>query len=455
MLRTRLVAGVTSGVVLSAVFATALTVVCFAEAFFPPWRVDPALPAPVTLHMPRTAVRIHDQDDGEIRLASVSSSVARGHMVDDPTLASLVRAYEDGRRPPRVTHLLAQWIVYFVLVMLATTYLRRFSAKAGALLHTQVAMLALTIGFLVLAKGLLLFTALPVYIFPVALVPLWASLYVDRRTGAIMSLLMSLFMSSLVAYDPIASVVYVFSSGAAALSVRPRRPSIFLVVSGVLSGVVGAGVYVSSKEIFDGFDLDDEFSMSGSRVRLQRWQQASWLASPPSSCSRSRTLVRHRVARPTLAPHRPRAAAAEKMAREAPGRGSTRARWRTWRKPPPPRSAPTRCSRASAPTITTSARPVRPSTSSRTSSRGELSPHEDLDPDVSADAIMAHVVEGVRILREGDIPEPVVEFSYTHHGTASSSTSGTSAWPKGIRRASARTSSAIRACGRARRRRPS
>ena len=49
---------------------------------------------------------------------------------------------------------------------------------------------------------------------------------------------------------------------------------------------------------------------------------------------------------------------------------------------------------------------------------GEQSPHTDLAPDVSADAIMAHVVEGVRILRRGGIPEPVVEFAYTHHGTS-------------------------------------
>src|SRR5690349_14085043 len=43
--------------------------------------------------------------------------------------------------------------------------------------------------------------------------------------------------------------------------------------------------------------------------------------------------------------------------------------------------------------------------------------HEALEPDVSADAIMAHVVMGTKILREGNIPEPVVEFAYTHHGT--------------------------------------
>jgi hypothetical protein len=48
---------------------------------------------------------------------------------------------------------------------------------------------------------------------------------------------------------------------------------------------------------------------------------------------------------------------------------------------------------------------------------GERTPHEDLEPEVSADAIMAHVVMGTKILRQGGIPEPVVEFAYTHHGT--------------------------------------
>ena len=38
-------------------------------------------------------------------------------------------------------------------------------------------------------------------------------------------------------------------------------------------------------------------------------------------------------------------------------------------------------------------------------------------PTSRADAIMAHVVSGTKILREGGIPEPVVEFAYTHHGT--------------------------------------
>ena len=108
----------------------------------------------------------------------------------------------------------------------------------------------------------------------------------------------------------------------------------------------------------------------------------------------------------------------QKMAREAPGSWEHSRAMANLAEAAAARSAPTRCSRASAPTITTSARPVRPSTSSRTSTPGERIPHEELEPDVSADAIMAHVVEGVRILREGGIPEPVVEFAYTHHGTS-------------------------------------
>jgi len=48
---------------------------------------------------------------------------------------------------------------------------------------------------------------------------------------------------------------------------------------------------------------------------------------------------------------------------------------------------------------------------------GEASPHEELSPQESARHIVHHVVGGVKVLREGGIPEAVVEFSYTHHGS--------------------------------------
>lgn len=48
---------------------------------------------------------------------------------------------------------------------------------------------------------------------------------------------------------------------------------------------------------------------------------------------------------------------------------------------------------------------------------GEKSAHEGLTPRESARKIVRHVADGVTILRSGKIPEAVVEFAYTHHGT--------------------------------------
>ena len=421
MLRTRLVAGVTSGVVLSAVFATALTVVAFSEAFVEPWRVEPGVSAPVTLRLPRTTLRAFDRETGASRLIAARSVVKRGEVVTDPTLAGLVRAYEKGRRPPRTTHVAAQWAVYFVLSVVAAAYMRRISAKNGALLRTQVAQFALAFAFLLVVKILLLVTTLPALLFPVAMVPLWASLYVDRRTGSMWSILLSLFTSSLIVYDPIISVVYLISSVVAALSFKmaTRKRNAFLIASGCLSGFVGALVYVATKEIFDGFDVEREIEAgwhsgpiaalaSGVLSGVGAFVLQPIAAKLVGAVSRAQMILLTDLEQPLL----------KKMAAQAPGS------WEHSR-------AMANLAEASAAAIGADALLTRVGAYYHdlgktcqakyfieNLTRGERSPHEDLEPDVSADAIMAHVVEGTRILREGRVPEAVVEFSYTHHGTS-------------------------------------
>ncbi len=421
MLRTRLVAGVTSGVVLSAVFATALTVVAFSEALVEPWRVEPGHPAPITLRLPRTTLRAYDRETGASRLIAAVSTVSKGDVVTDPTVAGLVKAYEKGRRPPRATHVAAQWAVYFVLSVVATAYMRRISAKNGALLRTQVALFALTFAFLLATKIILLTTSLPALMFPVALVPLWASLYVDRRTGSMWAVLTSLFTSSLIVYDPIVSVVYLISSCVAALSFKmaTRKRNVFLILSGLLSGVVGACVYIATKEIFDGFDVQRELDSpwrSGPIAALASGLLSgvgAFVLQPAASrvigaVSRAQLILLTDLEQPLL----------KKMAAQAPGS------WEHSR-------AMANLAEASAAAIGADALLTRVGAYYHdlgktcqakyfieNLTRGERSPHEDLEPDVSADAIMAHVVEGTRILREGRVPEAVVEFSYTHHGTS-------------------------------------
>ncbi len=48
---------------------------------------------------------------------------------------------------------------------------------------------------------------------------------------------------------------------------------------------------------------------------------------------------------------------------------------------------------------------------------GEVSPHEDLSPEESAKIIIAHVIKGVEKAKEFKLPETVIDFIRTHHGT--------------------------------------
>ncbi len=417
MLRTRLIAGPISGFVLSAVFATVLTFANFGETFFEPWRVDPTQPAPISLRLPRTTLRTADSSGQQF--ATVTHTVPRGEVVTDKNLATLVRSYERGRRPPRLTHLAASFLVHFLVLLMMTTYLRKGTARQGTLLRTQVGLVTLALLFLVGNKALLLFTNVSAHMVPIALVPLWASFYLDRRTGMLMSAVMALISASLVSYDPIVCATYFTSCAAGSMYLKERKRTFALIAAGLLAGLSGCAVYIAAKEIFDGFSLQaalgDRWN-SGPPAALISGLAAGVLAlllQPLVSrllgvLSRGQLLNLTDLDQPLL----------KKMAAEAPGS------WEHSR-------AMANLAEAAAASIHADALLTRTGAYYHDLGKtcqakyyvenlaaGEVSPHEELDPDVSADAIMAHVIEGVRILREGGIPEPVVEFVYTHHGTS-------------------------------------
>lgn len=418
MLRTRLIAGATSGFVLSTVFATVLTLANFGETFFEPWRVDPTQPAPISLRLPRTTLRTVDRESGA-QSATVSHLVKRGEVVHDPTVAALVRSHERERRPPRLSHLAASWLVDFLVIMMMTAYLRRGSARQGTLLRTQVGLVALALLFLIGNKAFLLFTSLSTQFVPVALVPLWGALYLDRRTGMLMSGVLTLLSASLVSYDPIVTATYLTTCAAGSAFLKERKHSARLIAAGLLGGLAGATVFIAAKELFDGFDLQEVLAAgwnAGPVAAIGSGAVAgvvAFLLQPAVSrllgvLTRGQLLNLTDLDQPLL----------KKMAAEAPGS------WQHSR-------AMANLAEAAAASIHADALLTRTGAYyhdlGKTSQAkyyvenlapGERSPHEELEPDVSADAIMAHVIEGVRILREGGIPEPVIEFVYTHHGTS-------------------------------------
>lgn len=419
MLRTRLIAGPRAGLVLSAVTATLLTIISVGETFFEPLRVTPDAPSPITLRLPPVAMRTADADERH-RLVRVAPSIPRGTRITDPTIAEYATLYEDARRPVRLGALLGGWFVYFLIGIMMTTYLRRFSLSYGTLLRTQVGLLALTTGFFAAAKLTLLLTSTSAFALPVAALSLWVALFLDRRTAFMVAMAASFLCASLVHYKYACVLAYLAGGFTITLALRARRRASDILMAGAAAGVASATLVVASALLAgggivlqgaaEGTFLNDAASgvASGLLAALLATFLQGSVGRLLGSVSRGRLLDLTDLTQPLL----------QKMAREAPGS------WEHAR-------AMANLAEAAASSIGADAlltrvgayyhdlgKTCQPKYFIENLDPGEVSPHEGLDPDVSADAIMAHVVGGVAILREGGIPEPVVEFAYTHHGTS-------------------------------------
>jgi putative nucleotidyltransferase with HDIG domain len=234
-----------------------------------------------------------------------------------------------------------------------------------------------------------------------------------------MSAVITLQAASFVTYDPIVCATYFASCAVAAVALRGRTHGPSTLVAGALGGVSAAAVYVAAKETLDGFDLVAELAprplppmaciaLAGVASGVLAMLLRPLVARVLGVLSRGQLMNLADVDQPLL----------RKMATEAPGS------WEHSR-------AMANLAEAAAAAIHADALLTRVGAYYHDLGKtcqhkyyvenlapGESTPHEQLDPDVSADAIMAHVIEGVRILREGSIPEPVIEFAYTHHGTS-------------------------------------
>lgn len=420
MLRTRIIASTAAVVVVSAVFATVMTFVNRGETFVAPLRVEPGQPAPVSLRIPWTRVVRFDAEDRPDEVRPRAAIIGPGERVVDPELATLVEAYEQSRRPPKAADLFGLWFVYFLIALMLTTYLRGLSPGRGALLRTQLGLMALTAALLTVAKIFLLLTPYPAHVLPVAAMSLWAAIYLDRRTALIVGLAIAFLTASLVGFRLATAAVYLATSIAAVLALGERHRSVRLLQCGVAAAVAAGGVYVAGRVIFDGsFDFYAEIAnpwqsamlasiLGGLISGVVAWALSGVAVVVLGSVSRTRLVELSDLDQPLL----------KKMAKEAPGS------WEHSR-------AMANLAEAAANAIGADALLTRVGAYYHDLGKscqakyfvenlqpGEPTPHRHIPPDLSADAIMAHVVEGVNILRDGGIPEPVVEFSYTHHGTS-------------------------------------
>jgi putative nucleotidyltransferase with HDIG domain len=322
----------------------------------------------------------------------------------------------DGAKPARMA---AVFGVFFTLFFLAATYLRRFGNARTRLLRMQLGLFTAMTGLVVVAKALLLFTALPEMWIPLATVPMWVALSFDRRTAFVVNVMLAFMAASLLLFDLPLLTVFITRGLASSIFFRNKKHPWQMVPAGLGGGVVACGLYAAIRTIFEGSysALDDVMEPLASPmlacvgggglagllgVMLKR--PAERLL---GGVSRDRLIELTDLDQPLL----------QKMANEAPGS------WEHAR-------AMANLAEAAAAAINADSlltrvgayyhdlgKTVQPKYFVENLLPGERSPHDDLDPDVSADAIMAHVVQGAKILRDGGVPEPVVEFAYTHHGT--------------------------------------
>ncbi|MBT8470036.1 MAG: hypothetical protein KJN97_14925, partial [Deltaproteobacteria bacterium] len=238
MLRTRLIAGRISGLILSAVFASIMMLASQVEVVLEPLRVDPARPAPVTLRIPSSY--LPPELSPHHRGMPEPLVIRRGEVVSDPGVQRLVRAFERERRPPERRTLLGVWISYFLIAYIFLAYLRLFTGGRGGLLRTQSGLLVLVGATCLTAKLLLLFSGFSPFVLPLATVPLWAALYFNRATATASGLVISLVCASFVSFSMPVVVVYLATTLGVVVFFYDRKHATHVLVAGTAAGLFAA-----------------------------------------------------------------------------------------------------------------------------------------------------------------------------------------------------------------------
>ncbi len=417
-LATRVRASLLARIWLSLAFGLFCTVVSTCDLFVPSWAPSFGRPTAVTLRTP-LAPQIQTGAD-RLSYDHVRIIIPRGTVLTEAEgHHSMAFLLESPKRPPSPVSLLAHLGIYAGLGLLLTAYLDQFGQNRTRLVRTQIGLFILMGLVFLVAKAMLLFTALPEEWVPVGMAQLWVALSFDRKTAFLIGVLLSFVVASLLRFD-IAWLTLLLVRGmlTSVLFFRLKRPRQML-SAGTLSGVTSAFLVMAIAVVLQGgfdpvYDLEQGLGSIllgcvgggalGGLVALLFREPVERLL---GHVSRDHLLELLDIEQPLL----------QKMAAEAPGS------WEHAR-------AMANLAEAAASAIGADALLTRagayyhdlgktcsPKLFVENLLPGEVSPHEAKTPLDSARAIVQHVIEGTAILRDGGIPEPVVEFAYTHHGT--------------------------------------
>ena len=413
--------GPLAGLVLSIIFAAVFTAIGVFDLFIDAYAPEYGQPTETAMRVPFSA-RVVTESDGHMTSVEYRYErviIPRGTVLDvENENHRAAVTHHALRRPPRWPRLASAFVLYLFGGLVLTSYFRRFGHSRTRLMRSQLGLFVLMLLALSAARALMLYTSWPVFWMPITMLALWTAVGFDRRTALLVDLAVSFMVASLMRFDLMLLAVFVVRGLTATLMFVNRKHPRQMLLAGFGSGVAGAMTFAALTILFGGelniaHDLSQGLQsnlvaaaggavLAGLLANVLRGP-AQWLF---GHVSRDRLLNLTDIESPLL----------QKMASEAPGS------WEHSR-------AMANLAEAASASIGADALLTRVGAYYHDLGKtvqpmyfienlgGEPSPHDELAPDVSADAIMAHVVLGTKMLREGGVPEPVVEFAYTHHGT--------------------------------------
>jgi putative nucleotidyltransferase with HDIG domain len=403
MIRTRTRAGPIVGLALSLLFAAALVPVATAERW---------LGLPGTLAAgERSPITVRRAELGAPGVARIVA--ARGEVVDEAQAEAVNALSAPAGRGPAT--LVGLGVTFGLVGLLLLAYVR--TTQRGRLLRVQLTVLGLVVVLALLVKVGLLVTTLSWYLAPTAAGSLLCAVVIDRFAGVGVAVALALVCATLMPFDSSVAIVLGAQGLAGALALgRPKRRRAF-VLAGVAGGVAAAAAYLAVAYVY-GRELPGAELADPARSGLLAALAGGVLSAPLALAGRGAVerlaggISRHRLMEladlesPLL----------KKIAAEAPG---------TWQHS----LAMANMAEIAANAIGANALLVRvgayyhdlgksmqPQYYIENLAAGQRSPHDELPPDLSADAIFAHVTEGVRLARAEGLPEAIIDFMHMHHG---------------------------------------
>ncbi len=400
------------GIAFAVAFAILVTPSITAErwlASFGVGPVTPGQPAPITVRVPAfTGLELDN-----LHVSGGGVVIARGEIATrevSGTVDAIIAGTPHGALP---------YLAFFVLVLVLGTIFTHHMQRStlGRLVRVQIVSLVSVALLAATAKIMLLGTAASALVVPVAVMSMVPTMVLDRVVGLATGVLAALLIALLGPFDLGIAILMLVQASTAGLVVaeRPRNRWRSALIAGAVTTLLTTATYILLVYLTTGDVLPVGDPLHSPWLAAAIGPAIATVVAVPmvpiyqllvGEITHGKLVALEDLSHPLL----------KQIADRAPG---------TWQHS----LAMANMAEIAANTIGANGRLVRvgayfhdlgkslqPKYFIENLEPGETSPHDKLPPEVSCDAIFAHVTEGIVAARKAGLHERIVDFMHMHHG---------------------------------------